>query len=371
MPEPVLWPIELHTIAKHQVLRAYVEAWIPVMGHQALRVRRTDGKAARLLLVDGFAGPGRYEGGEPGSPLILLDVLLEHRDFERLSGVEFHLLFIEQDERRVEHLRGELAGLGELPDNVRVHLVHGAFEARMGKLIDEVTGSGRTLIPTFTFIDPFGYTGASMSLTGRLLDFPRSEILVFLPFSFVYRFAGRAGQENALDSLFGCPDWRDGKLLSGARRRKFLLRLFERQLASHESVEHVRSFQLKTGDGNDYRLVFGLGHQKGLEIAKDAMWKADPTSGTSYSALTDSGELVLFGPEELLDTSPLLAELRDIFGTRWFTIDEAEECTLLRTPFKKGHLRRRTLQPAERKGVLKVKRPGSHGFQGARMRLIE
>ena len=64
----------------------------------------------------------------------------------------------------------------------------------------------RTLVPTIAFIDPFGYSTASMSLAGRLLAFPRCEALIFLPLSFIHRFVGRDGQEAALTSLFGCED---------------------------------------------------------------------------------------------------------------------------------------------------------------------
>jgi hypothetical protein len=37
MPEPVLWPLDDHTRAKHRVLAAYLAAWLPVMGQQAMK----------------------------------------------------------------------------------------------------------------------------------------------------------------------------------------------------------------------------------------------------------------------------------------------------------------------------------------------
>ena len=252
-----------------------------------------------------------------------------------------------------------------------VHIEHGEFEQAFGALLDEATGDGRRLVPTFAFIDPFGYSSASMSLAGRLLDFPRCEVLFFLPLSFVHRFVGRKGQENALNSLFGCEEWRGAIPLQGGERTAYLLGLFERMLGESAGVAHVRSFQLRTQDGEDYRLVFGLGHRKGLELAKDAMWKVDPVSGTSYKATTESGQEVLFAHGELLDTAPLLAELRARFGEEWFTIEQAEDCTVLDTPFRLGHLRRDTLARAEREGVLEVQRPGRTGFTGARMRFAK
>jgi three-Cys-motif partner protein len=357
MTEPVLWVRESHTAAKHRVLRAYLDAWIPVIAFQALRMRGYSGQAPRLLLVDGFAGPGVYADAE-----------LSHKAFDRLSAVKFFFLFVEQDLRRVEHLRFQVAALGDLPGNVSVQIEHGDFESTFGALVDGVTERGKILVPTFAFIDPFGYSSASMSLAGRLAGFPRCEALYFLPLSFVHRFVGREGQEAALTSLFGSQEWRGAIELSGKERRAFLLALFERQLASGANVEHVRSFQLRTEDGNDYRLVFALGHLKGLEIAKDAMWAVDPVGGTSFSATTESGQEVLFTPAELLDTAPLLAELRAKFSGEWFTIEQAKRCTLLDTPYRVGQLRRDTLAPAEREGTIEVQRPGRSGFDRARIR---
>ena len=206
-----------------------------------------------------------------------------------------------------------------------------------------------------------------MSITGRLLDFPRCETLFFLPMSFICRFVGRDGQEAALTSLFGTEEWRAAIPLPGKARTMYLLELFERQLERSSGAEFVRSLQLRTDDGQDYRLVFSLGHLVGLEKAKDAMWSVDPVAGTSYAATTHSGQEVLFRPGDMVDTGPLLAELRSQFGTGWFTIDHAERCVLEDTPFRKAHLRRQTLQPAERAGELEVERPG-RGFKNAKMR---
>lgn len=354
MEEPVLWDREPHTHAKHLVLRSYIDGWIPVMAQNELGRRRRllSLSPPKLLMVDGFAGPGRYVGGEAGSPLIMLQALLSHRALAGFGDVSFVFLFIEYDRRRVEHLEHEVAALGELPENVHVRIERGKFESVFGQIIDEVS-PGKVLVPTFAFIDPFGYSHSPMSLAGRLLDFPRSEALFFLPLSYVVRFIGRAGQDAAMMSLFGTERWREAIPMQGRERRDFLLKLFEDQLCAQSSVKYVRSFQLRTQDGNDYRLVFATGHTKGLAIIKTAMWSVDPVGGTSYVATIDTGQEVLFTPESSVDTGPLLAELRRRFGSEPFTIDDAEDFTLLDTPFRHdGHLKKATLAPAERAGQL-------------------
>lgn len=373
MTEPVLWSLDDHTLAKHRVLRAYLDAWFPILGQQALKARSFTTAKPRLLLVDGFAGPGRYAGGEPGSPLIMLDALASHRALPRLGDVEFIYLLIEQDSRRVEHLRQEISRL-ELPPNAHVTVEQGAFETTFGAIVDDVVGREQRLVPTFAFIDPFGYSAAPMSLTGRFLDFPRSEALFFLPLSFIHRFVGREGQDAALTALFNTAGWREAIPLHGEARREFLLSLFEEQLQGQGQVEHVRSFAVTTRDGNDYRLVFATGHRRGLEVMKRAMWTVDPVEGTRYTARTVSGQEVLFQPD--VDTSALLAELREVFGTEWFTVDQAADVALFRTPFlPDAHLKRLTLMPAERSRTLEVDRPPGRragSFTGdVRMRFVD
>jgi len=371
MSEPVLWPLDDHTQAKHRVLAAYLAAWLPVMGQQAKKFK-SQKDPPRLLLVDGFAGPGRYETGEDGSPLIMLKTLLEHDAFKRMGDVEFLFLFIEHDKRRVERLEQELKDLDDHP-NVKVVIEHGEFEETFGEIVDDVAGKdGMTLVPTFAFIDPFGYSAAPMSLAGRFLAFERCETLIFLPLNYLVRFVGRDGQENAMNSLFGSERWREAVNMKGSDRGPFLLGLFEEQLGGQGMVKHVRSFELRTADGNDYRLVFASPHDKGLELIKDAMWSVDPIEGTRYIATrTDEGQEVLFTPDaDAVNTGPLLVHLREKFGTEWFTIEEAQHATLLESPFRvSSHLKGKTLKPAEKEKVIEVDRSGGQKQFAAGVRI--
>ena len=82
-PKTPLWPLEPHTRGKHLVLKSYLDAWFPIMGSWN----------GRILFIDGFAGPGEYEGGEEGSPLIALRSLKDHhaqRHDHSRSSVPFH-----------------------------------------------------------------------------------------------------------------------------------------------------------------------------------------------------------------------------------------------------------------------------------------
>ncbi len=60
----------------------------------------------RVMFYDAFAGPGEYNGGELGSPMIALQTLLDHDPFAAMRQTEFFLLFNEQDAACAAHLDG-------------------------------------------------------------------------------------------------------------------------------------------------------------------------------------------------------------------------------------------------------------------------
>lgn len=357
-PNDTLWQLEPHSKGKHHILRRYVQAWLPIMTKHNRRV----------VIVDGFAGPGKYAGGEPGSPLILLDAYLSHRHRPQMTS-EIVYLFIEEREDRVDHMRQEIAAVA-IPDNVKVHIEHGRYEDAFRARLEDIRDARRQLAPTFAFIDPFGYSDAPMDLTGTFLQFQRCEVLVYMPLPYVARFVGRNGQDAAMATLFGTDRWKHAIELAGGERRAFLHDLFRDQLLTHGS-RFVRSFEIHAGPNRGYHLFFGTSNELGLEKMKEAMWSLDKAAGEAFSDSTNSNQMVLFEPE--LDTQPLLRTLRQRFGLDPFMIEQAERFTLLETPYLPSHLRSRTLRPAENDGLVEVvtgrTRKGSYP-SGTRLRFV-
>jgi three-Cys-motif partner protein len=263
---------------------------------------------------------------------------------------EIVYLFIEEREDRIEHLHIELAKL-DIPDNVRVDVQHGRYEDVFGSRLEALQAEGHRLAPTFAFVDPFGYSEASMDLTGRFLQFHACEVLVYMPLPFVARFVTRAGQEPAMTSLFGTDKWKLAAPLAGDDRRIFLHDLFREQLRANGS-RFVRSFEIQSGPSHGYDLFFGTNHEVGLLKMKEAMWSLDPISGHRFADSTATGQLVLIQDE--IDVDPLRTALQQHFGTRPFTIEDAERLTTLETAYIPSHLRKPILIPEEVLGHLKI-----------------
>jgi hypothetical protein len=68
VPSKTIWKLDPHTVAKHEILRRYLQRWFPIL----------ESSHSKVIYIDGFCGPGRYEDGEQGSPLVVLDLAVNH-----------------------------------------------------------------------------------------------------------------------------------------------------------------------------------------------------------------------------------------------------------------------------------------------------
>jgi hypothetical protein len=251
-------------------------------------------------------------------------------------------------------LSEEIEKLGKLPDQVRCDVITGAYEDTFAQILDGLQEKGAALAPTFAFIDPFGYSQASMHLSGRFLEFERCEVLLYAPLRWIKRFVGREGQERALTSFFGGEEWKEAIPLNGEDRIRFLHDLLYKQLKQEAGLAYVRSFEILTqGGANGYHLFFGTNNKdRGLLRMKESMWSIDRVKGQRYRDSTDSGMEPLFQPEPDLD--PLRMALREHFETKAFSIEDALDFALVETPYLPQHVKKPILKPLERSDEIEI-----------------
>jgi len=343
-PRTILWRLDRHTAAKHELVRRYLNSWLPIMARSG---------ATSALVVDGFAGPGRYEGGEPGSPLVILQAFLDHRDRPHWSATQFTFAFIEKDRSRFDHLGGELAKVN-LPKNARVISIHGEFDQEIQEVLDSIP-KGLGLPPSFVFIDPFGWKGRHLELSSRILAFPKCEVLIYIPLPYIARFVGQEDVRESLENLFGDDSWLPARdIEDGKRRQIFLHGLFLDKVRRMAGL--ARSFEIDPGGRgwSGYHLFFGTHHPKGLDRMKYAMWAIDPIGGARFADSTAPGQITLF--EEKPDLRALQDALATHFGSRPFTVEQAASFTMLETPYHPAiHLKKGALKPLEAAGALRCR----------------
>jgi three-Cys-motif partner protein len=286
MPDrlPTIWDIDPHTKAKHFILRGYLGGWFPILSSWA----------GRIVYIDGFAGPGRYKGGEEGSPVIAIRTAADH--VLKLSK-EIVFLFIEARPDRKAHLVQVLKEtFTSLPANMKYSVSEALFADKVTSVLDGLDAKGATLAPTFAFLDPFGFKGMPMAVVARILNYKRSEALITFMEGFINRFSESGMHEEGLDEVFGTPAWRGvHKLTEPEGRRRFLLDLYTGELKSRVPELYTRTFEMADVSNNVlYVLVFATHSVKGMEVMKEAMWAADKTGSYRFSDRTDPLQTTLF-----------------------------------------------------------------------------
>lgn len=334
-PKTTIWDLEPHTRAKHEILKRYLQAWVPILGHS---------KFPQIIYIDGFAGPGRYSKGEVGYPVLALQAALQQR-----VGIKARVvfLFVEKDTERARVLKQIVDGI-ERPDNLRVKVAGGqTFDSAFAELLGFYTKRGKPLPPTFAFIDPFGWVGVPFAVVKQILGYQSCEVLVTFMYEEINRFIGHPDQAANFDTFFGTPDWREGIALAEPRaRNRFLHDLYVRQLRDDAAVRFVRSFQMRNAqDVTDYYLFYGTNSLRGLEKMKEAMWRVDESGEFTFSDATNPNQLVLF--EKNPNFPVLRRQIIARFGGRETTVGEVEEFVLAETAFRETHYKRHVLKPME------------------------
>jgi three-Cys-motif partner protein len=330
-----LWKLEPHTLGKHLVLRRYLEAWFPMMGS----------RNPRILFIDGFAGPGEYEDGEEGSPIIALKSLLEHRS-KGMVTAEVGFLFIEKDAERAAHLEQLIDKLRPVPANCKTRVVNAAFDQKLTQVLDQLDAQAARLAPCFVMVDPFGVSNTPMEVIARILRNRKSEVYVSFMYESINRFKVTAEFEHHLDNLFGTADWRAGiEIPDQEKRKQFFYHLYEAQLR-RAGAEFVVHFEMYEGQRLVYAIFFGTRGIKGCDKMKEAIWNVVPFGDFAFRG-TRSRQLTL-GLQNT-DFEPLKSALSEEFrGKGWVTIEQVAEFVASdKTDYYTGQIRKNALIPME------------------------
>jgi three-Cys-motif partner protein len=339
-----LWDRPPHTAAKHQLLKTYLGAWFPILA----KYNR------RIFYYDAFSGPGKYNSGEDGSPIIALKTLIYHDYFSEMASTEFVFLFNEQDGACADHLENLIDELKKAnkpwPTNVRVGVTNATFIELTNDMLDDLDSRAAQLAPTFAFVDPVGVKATPMAVLKRLTDFPKGELLVYFAHETVLRFCGAGNIDQALTDLFGTEEYKDAALLSGSQRSQYIHDLYKRQLHDVCNFPYIQSFAMyDLRNKRLYDLYYCTREPIGLDRMKQAMWKVAP-SGDFLFQDRFADQDVIFGLD--VDTAPLQQHLLDHFRGQAVTIEAIVDHVIAATPYASNHVKRATLAVMQREGAI-------------------
>lgn len=307
-------PPEYHgreqTYLKHQVLKQYLNSW----AQKFASISRT--RPISLWYVDCFAGPWRTAGTDyqDTSVWIGLQALnaAERTWKDNNFQITFHAVFIEKDTAAFNDLKTLIK---KEKGAVEVHPLEGEFGDHVATINQMVEND-----PTFLFVDPTGWKGASMEYIAPLSMKPGRDIMINVMSDYINRFHGASLEfiRLQMQDFFGCTVARNLK-------ENELLTLYRKQLKTKCKVRYAADLIIPHPSKNrvKFRLVIG-GHNKAvLKLFRDAEKKViGKEAGQVYSETkqrltqTRTGQLPLDFEPTIVKTKYFDLNKKGIFEAR-------------------------------------------------------
>jgi three-Cys-motif partner protein len=331
---PTVWPADRHTLAKHSILKAYLDAWMPILSRQSAHFEAKHGRSTwkDVLFVDAFAGPGEYEGGEPGSPIIALRAAANH--LVRFP-IPVRLVFNELDKNRYQHLTDVVAreqtALQSRNNVVMDPVQNLTGEDLVSQLLSQSQRDGSEFGPALVFLDQFGFAAVSMETIARVMENRSSEVFLLLDFRGMNRWISDKSKAVSFNRAFGGAEWQPAQSMNSQDQESYLLDQYVVALRSRGNADYVTSFSMfDDSDRLLYRLIFCTNNLRGLEKMKESMWKVDKTGECKFSDRDCPGQLRLLSAA--FDQSWLAEDLLRAFAAKTVSVHEVREYVLVHTP---------------------------------------
>lgn len=322
------WKAEPHTLAKIEMLKAYLHAYFPILAQSK--------RGKPFLYVDGFAGPGEYTNSPTGSPIAALVAIKAAMAQlgDRWTAGNVTCVFIEPDGPRCAHLRDRVKPFEGNP-RLKIEVKEKSFENGMNELQLELPKPFTCDDPLFVFIDPFGATGVPFKLVSDILSSDCSEVLINLDadgITRIFQAHSNNNREEQLTAVFGDDSWRlalqPHESFDTLCRR--VLELYKLKLRAIPKVRYVFAFEMRGGkDTLNYHLVFASRNPLGLTKMKEAMKTIDQSGSYCFSD-GGIGQDVLFRFDEPADYADALHKA---FIGREVGYSELNDFALNETPF--------------------------------------
>lgn len=362
--------LQKHSDAKITILNNYFIPW--------LRKINLGNQGGRCLVIDGFAGPGIYDDGKQGSPIKLLLASIEfYEQCEKNNWRIPHitLLFIEGDKQNYMSLKSNLkeicdaefdeedvAVLREYP-TIKVICINNNFQIAFRDLLEGIKPH-ESLIPSFCFVDPFGYKDTPFELFEKYLSNEKAELLFNFMFEEINRFLTTQNSPKLMETyskLFGVNTIEELQALIGDHkkddRKRIVVDYYSRQLLDNTEAKYVLNFEFKKTGRTKMFLFYATKSTHGLQLMKKQMWKIDDTGLYLFDDRKSANQIEFEFVKEMNDEQ-MRQDLADLLlntftGSR-VHIDTIKEYVLTKTIYPIENYMKNSLKILEKKKLISV-----------------
>jgi three-Cys-motif partner protein len=278
--------IQQHSVAKHDILRAYISAYIQTL------VSNPNRDEFRLVLIDGFAGGGTYrhalDGKQVlGSPFIMLEAAKEaevaiNQDRRKPVRLDIDYFFIEKKRAAAACLSQALVQLGyEERIDKDIVILNSEFESNADRLIDHVRRKMPKSPRAIFLLDQYGYSEVPTERISKIIQqLPGSEvILTFAVDALLTYFSENSNLTKKLLHKIGIPDVLRGRSFEDIKRSDKDWRLMVQSCLYQELVakchaQYYTLFFIRSDRGHgDYWLMHFSQNPRARDVMTRIHWQ--------------------------------------------------------------------------------------------------
>jgi three-Cys-motif partner protein len=337
------------TRVKHEILEKYLRAYLHVLKSWN----------NNLLFIDGFAGPGVYQANgstQPGSPIRALSLIASDSELaKRVTTV-----FIERDKLLYESLEKEVLSFYGINPEIRMPIyLNNEFRQGMEIVLKPFETKGKSLAPTFLFVDPCGVNGVYFDTLARLMNFGSCEIFLFFNIDGLRRILGLGeARGDTLAQFFGSDNEAEDLLKviegkSSSEKEDLIIGRYYDIVKRDIGANYISGFRIEKENRRtvSHYLIHITRHELGFRIMKSIMWGVGKTeAGRGGLALMQKSLAeghVLFDPEWDAFKESILNELTAPRKAAYFYSELP------------GHPDNLFCEPAYREALLELEQDGS------------
>jgi three-Cys-motif partner protein len=327
---------------KARIVSKYFYVWAKIIVPHA--------RSQRIAYIDLFAGPGRYKDGTASTPLMVLDRAIADPAL-RNSLVT---MFNDEEPEHITNLESEIAKLPGIETlKYKPEISTGSIGANIAATLQSMK-----LVPTFSFIDPFGYKGLSLGLVQGAIKDWGSDCVFFFNYNRINAGISNELVDEHINSLFGeerATRLREAVKGKSSTQREAIVLEHLAQALKEFGGKFVLPFRFRNAAGtrSTHHLVFVSKHVRGYEIMKEIMAKESSTHDQGVPSLeyspADASTPLLFSLQRPLEK--LVQELPATFADRRLSMVQVYNEHHVDTPFIKKNYKD-ALLAMEAKGMI-------------------
>ena len=311
-----------HSVIKAEIVSRYLSVWAQVMCS----------RSPKALYVDLFAGPGRYADGTKSTPLLVLEKAIENPE----TRSKLLTIFSDLELKNAENLEKEIKTLPNI-DKLK-----NAPEVYVGEVDSKLTElfQSTSLIPTLTFLDPWGYKGLTINLIQSVIKDWGSECIIFFNYNRINMGIKNDLVRLHIESLLGSENFNMLRAtvdsMNPKERENNILGAFSSHLKSI-GAKYVLTFKFISEKKNNtsHYIIFVTKHFLGYSLMKDIMASlssshVDGVASFEYS-IQIKNQLSLFSMDSPLEN--LKNDLLKCYSGQSLHVEEIYQNHTVNTPY--------------------------------------